>query len=277
MSQVVGQSGVATERFTSFDGTGIAYRRWKPDRSAPRRPPVVLHHGFAVDADINWAAPGVVDALTADGFDVIGIDARGHGASDKPHDADRYGEDNMARDVAALADHLGLDHFDLVGYSMGAIVSVVAATQEPRIRRLVVGGVGAGVVEVGGVDTRAVAKEAIAAALLADDPDAIADPVVRAFRTLADQTGADREALAAQASVARQGQLPLERHPGPGHGDRGRPGRAGRPARGAGQRHRRPARHRPRRPLDRRRRERVQPCHLGVPGRRGRLNPAGPT
>ncbi len=198
-----------SERFTSFDGTGIAYRRWAVTDDGGR-PPVILHHGFAVDSELNWVATGVVDRLGADGFDVVTIDARGHGQSDKPHGSIWYGEDAMARDLSKLADHLGLEHFDVIGYSMGAIVALVAATQEPRIRRLVVGGVGAGVVELGGVDTRALPAEDLVDALLAEDPAQIPRPAMREFRAFADMAGADRLALAAHASVVRHGPLPYQ-------------------------------------------------------------------
>ena len=104
------------ERFTTSDGIGIAYRTWN---DAAAGPPVLLHHGFIADAHLNWGITGVIDALVADGRRVVAHDARGHGRSDTPHDPARYGEARMALDVAELADHLGLDAFDLVGYSMG--------------------------------------------------------------------------------------------------------------------------------------------------------------
>ncbi|WP_460493429.1 alpha/beta fold hydrolase [Dactylosporangium cerinum] len=140
------------DRFISFDGAGIAYQVWGGPSPLP---PVVLHHGFVVDATTNFVAPGVVAALVAAGRRVIAPDARGHGASDKPHDPDRYGEAVMARDLAGLLDTLGLDTVDLVGYSMGAVVAAVFASTDDRVRRLVLSGVGAGVVELGGLDTRA--------------------------------------------------------------------------------------------------------------------------
>src|SRR5258708_33851677 len=98
---------------------------------------------------------------------------------------------------------------DVVGYYMGAIVSLIAASQDERIRRLVVGGVGAGVVELGGVDTRVVARTAIVAALQTQNLSTITNPVAAAFRSLADRVGADREALAAHASSVRTRQIPL--------------------------------------------------------------------
>ena len=75
-----------------------------------------------------------------------------------------------------------------------------------------VGGVGAAIVELGGVDTRVVPDDLIAAALLADDPGARSTTwVARGFRALADAIGADRHALAAQAQAVHKGRIPLER------------------------------------------------------------------
>lgn len=195
-----------TGRVRCRDGIEVAVHRW----GVPgERPPVVLQHGFAADSRRNWEQSGVVPALLADGREVVAVDARGHGESDKPHDPDRYGERAMAADLASVADALGLERFDLAGYSMGAIVSLVLAGTDRRVRRLVVGGIGAGVVELGGVDTRAVGRSALVAALETDDPASIPDPMAAAFRAFADSTGADRLALAAQARAVHSEPLPL--------------------------------------------------------------------
>jgi pimeloyl-ACP methyl ester carboxylesterase len=102
------------------------------------------------DANLNWVGPSVVAALEAAGRSVVAPDARGHGASGKPHDPAAYGEGAMARDLGTLVDVIGADAVDLAGYSMGAVVALLAATTDARIRRLVVGGVGCGIVEVAG-------------------------------------------------------------------------------------------------------------------------------
>lgn len=183
--------------FASFDELTLNYSVWEGTSDAP---PVVLQHGFAADTNANWMGPGVVKALRAAGLTVISLDARGHGRSTKPHDEASYGEDTMARDVQALFDELGLKEVSLVGYSMGAVIALAVAGRDSRVRRLAIGGVGSGVVDCGGIDTRVVTREAISTALLADDPATV--PAAGAvFRALADSLGADRKALAAVASA----------------------------------------------------------------------------
>ena len=195
-----------TSRVRGRDGVEVAVHRW----GAPgERPPVVLQHGFAADSIRNWQDSGIVAALLADGREVVAVDARGHGDSDKPHDPERYGERAMAADLSAVADVLDLDRFDLAGYSMGGIVSLVLAGTDQRVRRLVVGGIGAAVVERGGLDGRAVRTAALVTALETDDPASITDPTAAAFRAFADSTGADRLALAAHVRAINTEPLPL--------------------------------------------------------------------
>jgi pimeloyl-ACP methyl ester carboxylesterase len=172
---------------------------------------VVLHHGFAADANANWVIPGVVDALLAAGRHVIAPDARGHGRSEKPHDPSYYGEQRMARDLGCMLDLIGPAQVDLVGYSMGAIVSLIFSSDDKRVRRLVVGGVGSGVIECGGVDRRAISNESIIEALSVEDASTLEDQGAHAFRALADAFGADRGALLAQARSIYRGQIALER------------------------------------------------------------------
>lgn len=91
--------------------------------------PVVLLHGFAVNADLNWRLPGLTDSL-AERFRVISLDLRGHGLSAKPHDPASYGM-AMANDVVALLDHLDINRAHLVGYSLGGIIALKLATTNP--------------------------------------------------------------------------------------------------------------------------------------------------
>ena len=194
-------------RFTSFDGTEIHYHTWG---DIGRGIPVVLQHGFIADGRTNWEGNGIVRALTEAGHTVIAPDARGHGQSGKPHDPAVYGESNMARDLQALFDHLQLSAVNLVGYSMGAIIALLTAIADQRVRRLVVGGVGAGIIELGGVDTRAIPNDLLAEALLAEDPGAIKHPGAAGFRLFADAMNADRRALAAQAQSVHAEPIPVD-------------------------------------------------------------------
>lgn len=195
------------ERFRTSDGVEIAYDY---DGSAPADlPPVVLLHGFAVSGQINWNGPGITDGLADAGRRTLVIDARGHGQSEKPHDPALYGEPRMAQDVQELIDHLGFEQYDLVGYSMGAITALLLAERDHRVRKLIASGVGAGVVEVGGLDQRELPAELIVPALLAEDPATIEHPLGQAWRGFATTLGADLGALAAQAQSIHTGGVSL--------------------------------------------------------------------
>ncbi|OLZ56052.1 alpha/beta fold hydrolase [Amycolatopsis keratiniphila] len=189
--------------FASFDGLQLSYTVWEGGGR-----PVLLQHGFAADTNANWIAPGVVDTLQDAGLTVISLDARGHGRSAKPHDEASYGDDAMVRDVSALLDTLNLDEVSMVGYSMGAMIALGAVAADPRIRCLAIGGVGSGIVDFGGVDTRVVTPEAISEALLASDPSTL-PPSSAPFRALADALRADRIALAAVARGTANPKLDL--------------------------------------------------------------------
>jgi pimeloyl-ACP methyl ester carboxylesterase len=138
---------------------------------------------------------GVVAALVGAGRRVIAYDSRGHGASDKPHDPAAYADDAMAKDARALLDQLAIERVDIVGYSMGSIVSTRLVPDEPRTRSLVLGGIGKRIRGRRGLSDEQ--RIAIAEALETDEPARITNASARAFRVFADRTGADRLALAA--------------------------------------------------------------------------------
>jgi pimeloyl-ACP methyl ester carboxylesterase len=176
------------ERFASFDQVEIAYS------VIGAGPAVLLLHGFGASYEVNWARPGIADALVTSGRRVIAYDARGHGQSDKPHDPQAYEHDAMVRDAQALLDLVGVDAVDVVGYSMGSIVSSRLAAVEPRARSLVLGGIGGRVGRAADEDRRA----RIAAALEARAGErGAADAEARAFRHFTERGGNDLAALAA--------------------------------------------------------------------------------
>lgn len=169
------------------------------DEGGGGRTPVLLVHGFASNIAMNWTGPGWVRHLTALGHRVLAFDHRGHGHSDKPHDPDAYHPSRMAADAVALLDHVGVRKAVWMGYSMGARVSAFAALHHaPRVRALVLGGLGMGLVT--GLDD----AEGIAEALLAPSLADVTGERGRMFRAFADKTGSDREALAACIATSRE-------------------------------------------------------------------------
>jgi pimeloyl-ACP methyl ester carboxylesterase len=78
-------------------------------------PALVLQHGFS-EGVIDWYESGYVEALRRD-YRLILIDARGHGASDKPHDPDAYVLNRRVADVVAVLDALDIAKALYWGYS----------------------------------------------------------------------------------------------------------------------------------------------------------------
>jgi pimeloyl-ACP methyl ester carboxylesterase len=161
--------------------------------------PVLLIHGFASSKDVNWVGPGWVKTLSGAGYRVVALDIRGHGASSRSYDPKDYRPATMAGDAAALLDHLGIPRAHVFGYSMGARVAAFMALDHPgKVASLVFGGLGLGMVEGVG------AWDPIADALVTPDPATITDTRARMFRTFADQTRSDRQALAACIATSRE-------------------------------------------------------------------------
>jgi pimeloyl-ACP methyl ester carboxylesterase len=161
--------------------------------------PIVLVHGFASTASINWVFPGWVTTLTKARRRVIALDNRGHGASSKLYDPAAYHSATMAEDVRALLDHLGLARADVMGYSMGARIAAYLALAHPeRVRSIILGGLGGHLVDGVGL------PQSIADALEAPSLAAVSDPQGRVFRAFAEQTRSDLKALAACIRGSRQ-------------------------------------------------------------------------
>lgn len=90
------------------------------------RPTVLLLHGVT-DNGMCWIR--VADALS-DQFNVIMLDARGHGLSEAPESG--YSQLDRAADVSAAIDVLGLHKPVLYGHSMGADTALVTAAYYPE-------------------------------------------------------------------------------------------------------------------------------------------------
>jgi pimeloyl-ACP methyl ester carboxylesterase len=183
--------------FTTFRNAGLEVAYF--DAGEPGGAPVLLIHGFASSASVNWVFPGWLKTLGEAGYRVIALDNRGHGASAKPSDPALYHPTEMAGDAAALLTHLGIPHAHVMGYSMGARISAFMALTFPdRVKSLVLGGLGIGMVTgVGDWDP-------IADALLAPSLSDVTHERGRMFRMFADQTKSDRPALAACIATSRE-------------------------------------------------------------------------
>ena len=102
-------------------------------------PPLVLQHGFTSNLQ-TWYAYGYVDALQHD-YQLIMIDARGHGQSDKPYDPEAYALARRVEDVLAVLDALDIDTAHYLGYSMGGRIGFGLARYSPeRFASLIIGG-----------------------------------------------------------------------------------------------------------------------------------------
>lgn len=182
--------------FNTFNSDGLTLSYF--DEGDPSGAPVLLIHGFASSATVNWVHTGWLKTLGEAGYRVIALDNRGHGASDKPHDSEVYHPQMMADDAVALLDHLGIPEAHIMGYSMGARISAFLALAHPeRVRSLVFGGLGIGMCDgVGDWDP-------IADALLAPTLADVTHERGRMFRAFAEQTKSDRFALAACIATSR--------------------------------------------------------------------------
>lgn len=109
------------------NGLTLHYQRTGGDK-----PPLVLCHGFS-DCHVAWTR--TAQALE-DAFDVIMVDARGHGYSDKP--ASGYSPVDHAADIAGLIAALELGQPALLGHSMGAAAVAQLAADYPHLPRCIV-------------------------------------------------------------------------------------------------------------------------------------------
>jgi pimeloyl-ACP methyl ester carboxylesterase len=115
-------------RITMEDGVGLAVE------VTGEGPGLMLVHGLG-GAKEDFADH--VPALARDHTVVI-FDHRGHGASDNPTDPAAYSLDRMKADTLAVADAVGLEHFRLLGHSMGGMVARRIAIHDPaRVDALV--------------------------------------------------------------------------------------------------------------------------------------------
>jgi pimeloyl-ACP methyl ester carboxylesterase len=102
-------------------------------------PSLMLMHGFSADSR-SWHALGYVKELNNEN-QLILVDARGHGASDKPHVPEAYQIGLMVSDLVAVLDDLGVSKANYFGYSMGGRIGFrIPQYASSRFSSLILGG-----------------------------------------------------------------------------------------------------------------------------------------
>ncbi len=145
-------------------------------RTGGDKPPLVLLHGFS-DNGLCWIR--AARALEAD-YDLIMPDARGHGLSGAPETG--YDDSTRAADVAEFVRGLALDKPALMGHSMGAASTAMAAADYPDLWSCIV----------------------------LEDPPWFAEGSPWANWMGANETEAQQRALERRTQIEKQRALPLE-------------------------------------------------------------------
>ncbi|WP_433664485.1 alpha/beta fold hydrolase [Nocardia sp. CA-128927] len=111
------------------DGSSVAVRY------ASGANPVLLLHGWALTADVNFC---YLMQPVADGYGVVAMDMRGHGRGLALGARERFDIAQCADDAAAVLDALGIDQVVVCGYSLGGPVGLeFARRHRDRVRGLV--------------------------------------------------------------------------------------------------------------------------------------------
>jgi pimeloyl-ACP methyl ester carboxylesterase len=132
-----------TDELIELQGLRFHYRDWPAHN--PAAPDLVLLHGYTGHAR-SWDA--FAQSMT-DRYRVLALDQRGHGESAWAP-VDRYGVDDMTKDLSAFVAALGLRDFSLLGLSMGGMVAMHYAGERPdALRALVIVDIGPEIVSQG--------------------------------------------------------------------------------------------------------------------------------
>lgn len=114
--------GPAVAEFRGDKSLTLVGDVWSANIADPDRPTILMLHGGGQNR-FSWKSTGQV--LADHGFDVVALDARGHGDSDRAPAAE-YTVDAFARDVAVVLEQIGRPVV-LIGASMGGLTGIAAA------------------------------------------------------------------------------------------------------------------------------------------------------
>jgi len=109
---------------------------------------LLLHGGGGGQSRQSWHEVGYVARLKNE-FNVITMDIRGHGDSDKPTNPTAYAIKTMCNDVLAVADACNVETFTLWGFSYGGNIGRYLAARSDRVEKIIIMGVPFGQAAVG--------------------------------------------------------------------------------------------------------------------------------
>jgi proline iminopeptidase len=116
------------ETLTTQDGRKLAYKR------TGSGPTLVCHGGGPGFSSLYLGDLGGLDER----LELILLDPRGTGGSDRPADSRAYSIDDYVDDVEELRRHLGLERINLFGHSHGGVVAMAYAARHPdQVERLI--------------------------------------------------------------------------------------------------------------------------------------------
>lgn len=116
------------EGLTTEDGRRLAYRR------TGSGPALVCHGGGPGFSSLYLGNLGGLDER----LELVLLDPRGTGGSDRPADPRAYTIDDYVDDLEELRLHLGFEQINLLGHSHGGIVAIGYAARHPnRVERLI--------------------------------------------------------------------------------------------------------------------------------------------
>jgi pimeloyl-ACP methyl ester carboxylesterase len=127
----IAEQSAAAGRYVDAGGLNV----WFTEQG--EGPPLILVHGGLGTGEM-WSKPAMADL--ARHYRVLMPDSRGHGRTANPAESLSYAQ--MADDVAAFAQALGLDRPLVLGYSDGAQIALELGLRHPGFARaMVIGGV----------------------------------------------------------------------------------------------------------------------------------------
>lgn len=102
-------------------------------------PSIVMLHG-GPGSHQEWYAANHVSTLK-EKYQLILVDLRGNGASDKPHDSELYSTKHFTSDIIAVLDDLKVDKAHCWGYSLGGYLAFCLSRDYPeRFLSYIIGG-----------------------------------------------------------------------------------------------------------------------------------------